>query len=105
MVVRVALNIFALAEGVPERSKERSGLAVVEVANDGQDGLGGFLSLVEGNATVRMGQLWSLTLAMYKKNDLREKVVNNVESNDAAIKFVSCFHSMVLVSSGSVGPR
>ena len=50
--VGVLLNISKRREGLPELANERAAVVVVEIAEDGLDGLGGFLGVVEGDAAV-----------------------------------------------------
>lgn len=49
--VGVLDDVLALGEGVPETSEEGARLVVVVLADDGLDGLGGFLCEVEGDTT------------------------------------------------------
>lgn len=51
--VGVLLHVLAVRPDRPQLTHEGALIAVVKLAQLGLDGLGGLLSLVEGNATVR----------------------------------------------------
>jgi hypothetical protein len=63
------LDVLEGAEDGPQLAQEASVVVAVVVADDGLDGLGGLVSLVEG--------------------DLREEVVNNVLLNDTVEEVLS----------------
>jgi len=60
---RVGLDVFAGVPSVPQLADEGAGLLVVVAADDGLDGLGGGLGVVEGNAAVD----WGLAIGMRGK--------------------------------------
>lgn len=48
----IGLDVSEVAKVLPELTKERPAIEVVEIADHRLDGLGGFIGIVEGNTAV-----------------------------------------------------
>lgn len=105
--VGVLLDVLARGEHGPQLAEERAVVAVVELAELRPDGLGGLLSLVEGNATVVSLLVEKFIGRSGGRDNSREKVVYNVVRDDV-VEQVAANPAEVAVDGGKgaldVGP-